>query len=148
MLGLQTCWAMSIRSRWVRGDRVCVLPMCRDSSVEKPEGKGSPGVGWRRQPSQRLTVPVPSPGLTRMLTCPQRTSLCKFKFQRKDLRVSLQQVPKDTAWERAPKQGMPPVCPLSFLLLTHQGFFHPQKNKTCMPSSLSLRTFKWSPTLC
>lgn len=107
MLGLQTCWAMSIRSKWVRGDRVCVLPMCRDSSVEKPEGKGSPGVGWRRQPSQRLTVPVPSPGLTRMLTCPQRTSLCKFKFQRKDLRVSLQQVPKDTAWERAPKQGMP-----------------------------------------
>lgn len=53
--------------------RVCVLPVFRDSSFEeKPDGKGSTGAGGkgRRHPSERLTIPAPSPGLTRMLTCP------------------------------------------------------------------------------
>lgn len=64
--------------------RVCVLPMFRDSSFEeKPEGKGSTW-GWVGEaPSTEADNPSPTSGLPRMLTCPQRTSLCKLKFQRK-----------------------------------------------------------------
>lgn len=73
--------------------------------------------------------------------------------------MSLQQVPKDAEPPSLGKSakaghaklfGSPALhyVHLSFLLFTHQHFFHSKKSKTHTPNSLSLMTPKWSPTLC
>lgn len=83
----------------------------------------------------------------------------QIKVSEKDLSVGLQQVPKDAgppSLGKSAKAGhaklfSPPALQYvhsSFLLFTHQGFFHSKKSKTRIPNSLSLMTSKWSPTLC